>query len=189
MSYVTPYMREALKDHVLEAVLDADQFKAFYLKRPGLGRMMSTLIIFSPEGIVLQGDLTPETNGTVSCFGYGFGWFSGQLSEHYLCSKFLQTTFVADYAMDGLKEEILRMRRERELDKDKARELWHSVYVSGDFQGPQQVYDFWMDELGQGDSEGCPGYGYEPGEAGWLCAIQQRFAELAVAFSGALEVG
>lgn len=178
MTYIQPHMRESLAGHVLETVLESEKIRAYYMKRPGHGRMMSTLILFTPEGIVLQGDLTPAQNGNVSCLGYGLDWFSGQLSEGYLCSKFLTHVFVPDYARRGLRDEILEQRRDGRLEKDKARELWDSVHVSDDFQGPSQVYEFWTDELLNMDSEGCPGYGYEPGEAGWLCAIQQRFAEL-----------
>lgn len=179
MTYIEHHMREALAEHVLCPVLDSGNFKAFYLKRVGEGRMMSTLIVFTPEGIVLQGDLTPGRNGNVSTLGYGVGWFSGQLSEGYLCEKFLTKVFVPAYAEEGLKDEVIRQRREREIDKAKARDLWDSMPGEiEDFTGPTETYNFWTDDLGNEDGDGCPGYGYEPGEAGWLCAIQQRFAAL-----------
>ena len=176
-SCIDPHMRQSLAGHVLEQVLDTEAFKAFKLRKPGDGRMMSTLITFTPEGIVIQGDLTPETNGTVSCYGYGLKWFSGRLSEDYLCGKFLQMKFVPEFVEPGFKRDIISKRRDGELTKDGARELWDSIRWMGEIT-PENVYRFWADELGHEDGEGCPGYGYEPGEAGWLCAIQQRFAEL-----------
>lgn len=183
-SFIEPHMRESLKDHVLVPVLETNQVQAFYLKRPGEGRMMSTLITFTPEGIVLQGDLTPGSYGNVSTFGYGREWFSGQLSEGYLCEKFLSRCFVPEYAELGLRREILRQRRELLLSKEEARELWRFVHVSTDFTGQQDTYDFWTTDLHNLDTEDCPGYGYEPAEAGWLCAIQQKFAELYWATKG-----
>ena len=81
-------LRKELADHVLEVVtLDTD-LQAFYLKREGSGRMMSTLIIFSPEGITLIGDLVPCRHGCNSALGYGLRWFSDELSPDYLQEKF-----------------------------------------------------------------------------------------------------
>lgn len=90
----------ALKDHTLEQVLDTPNFKAFYLRPPGGGRMMSTLIVFTPEGIVLMGDLTPGHHGNVSALGYGLSWFAGDLSGSYLCEKFLQKSWHAELAKE-----------------------------------------------------------------------------------------
>lgn len=39
------------------------------------------------------------------------------------------------------------------------------------------LYDEWLEHF-ESDSEGLPGYGYAPREAGWLCALQQKFSEL-----------
>ena len=75
-----------LKDHTLEKVLDhpaekeKNHFEAYYLRPPEGGRMMSTLITFTPEGIVIMGDLCPDGSGVISCYGYGRKWFVGKLS-------------------------------------------------------------------------------------------------------------
>jgi len=153
------------------------EFKAFYMKDPKRGRMMSTLILFTPEGIVLQGDLTPSRQGNVSCSGYGLDWFAGKLSESYLCEKFLHKGFVPALAREGLKQGVLDKRREKLIDKEEARDLWDSIRISDDFVGPVDTYEFWIHLL-QNDSSECPGHGYDPTEAGWLCAIQQRFSDL-----------
>lgn len=171
-------MIESLKDHILEPLEIGQKVQAYYFKRPGQGRMMSTLILFTPEGIVLQGDLTPGQNGNVSCLGYGSGWFSSQLSEDYLCSKFLSKVFVRDYAERGLRIEILQARRDHMLSKERARELWGETGLPDDSTAPSEAYRLWTEELHYEDGDGCPGYGYAPVEAGWLCAIQQRFAQL-----------
>ncbi len=83
---------EMFSKHVLEQVLDTPKFKAFYLKEPGMGRMQSCLVMFSPEGINILGDLCPGNdarNSGVHAYGYGLDWFVGQLSWSYLCEKFL----------------------------------------------------------------------------------------------------
>jgi hypothetical protein len=179
MSYIEPHMRESLKNYVLVPLQGGKDIQAFYLKKPGDGRMMSTLILFTPEGIVLQGDLTPGRNGNVSVLGYGVGWFASDLSEDYLCEKFLQKEFIADKAKRAIQESILERRKEGSIDREKARELWYETVKQWDhnLDDPHDAHAFWTECLEQ-DGADCPFYGYEPGEAGWLCAIQQRFATL-----------
>ena len=178
MSYIETHMREALKDHILVPLEVGEKVHAYYLRKPGEGRIMSTLIVFTPEGIVLQGDLTPGRNGNVSTFGYGPKWFSGQLSGGYLCEKFLSQAWVKDLAVEGLRYRILEWRREGELTKAKARAAWEDTRgIPDDFEGPTETYRIFTEEMG-GDGSECPGYGYDPAEAGWLCAIQERFAQL-----------
>lgn len=176
MSYIEPHMREALSGHVLETVLESEKVSAYYLKRPGQGRMMSTLILFTPEGIVLQGDLTPGQNGSVSTFGYGRDWFSGQLSGSYLCEKFLSKQFRVDLAIDAMKRSILEHRYSGKWSKDHARDLWEGIPDAHELDG-RVCYDYWTDDLNE-DGGDFPAYGYSLAEAGWLCAIQERFADL-----------
>lgn len=176
MSYVESHMREALADHVLVPVLDTESFKGFYLKKPEGGRMMSTLILFTPEGIVFQGDLTPGRNGNVSTIGYGLGWFSKELEESYLCGKFLSQEFRVDLAQGAMKQSILEHRYSGKWSKEHARELWVNI-PDGDEHDGREFYDYWTDDLNE-DGADFPAYGFNLAEAGWLCAIQQRFAEL-----------
>lgn len=98
---------ETFKNHYLERALDSEGFKAFYLKEPGMGRMQSTLFLFTPEGIIITGDLCPgndSRNSGVQAFGYGLSWFSQPLSEHYLCSKFLCEEFRRELAAERCRE-------------------------------------------------------------------------------------
>ena len=182
-TYVEDHMKESLKNHVLVPLLHSNvgEVRGFYLKPPGRTRMMSTLILFSPEGIVLQGDLTPSHHGDVSSYGYGAQWFGGRLSEDYLCEKFLQKEFVPEKAYATFKERILSRRREGDqyMTKEKARE----AYDANEEHGPgyeawdsREFYDCFCGEFGF-DYDG-DGYGYNLAAAGWLCAIQQKFAEL-----------
>ena len=175
---VEPRMVESLKDLILEQVLDTEKFKAFYMKRPGGGRVMSTLIMFTPEGIVIQGDLTPGFHGNVSCLGYGLGWFRDQLSEDYLAEKFLQRDWYAEVATADLRWILKQIADEHETakpgDVEKIQELV-SRCEDGDLdvesfrEAWEEIHEEW---------ETLPGCGYNPKEHAWLCAIQQKFAEL-----------
>lgn len=234
-SWIRPSMWRSIEGHVLEQALDANGFKAFYLRKPEGGRMMSTLLVFTPEGIVITGDVRPTREGNASSLGYGVDWFAGALGEDYLCSKFLKKGWHAELAAEELRDmaasvlagrmddwpwsaglraasewraaavEDLRDRREsvatapsRRIDpwveqaretartaRDKVRALRRTVAerletlaVKAD-AGELEPFEFHRAyrEVDP-DSEDLPGHGYDPAEAGWLCAIQKRFAQL-----------
>lgn len=175
---VEPQMAEALERHTLREVLDTPGFTAFYMKRPDVGRIMSTLITFSPEGITIAGDLTPGRNGNTSCLGYGLGWFRSRLSEDYLCEKFLELGWFPDLAELDLRSLIEETKGgewghlAKSIDE---MERLANVCNDGDI-GMECFRDAWY-EISE-DYESAPGWGYNPREKGWLCAIQQRFAAL-----------
>ena len=258
MTIVDLHMRESLEGHILEQVLDTQRFKAFKMKRPGSGRSMSTQILFTPEGIVISGDLCPRpgTRGVVSDLGYGLDWFSGRLSEGYLCEKFLQTGWHRELAEEELKrmvkaiargeydsyswtdgleaaaderhenhdelvlsrkrlkelkasndeekpvlirdteEEIVDLRKElatlrekvvklRKELTDKIDDLLYKTAGSNDLD-VMGFHDGWREI--NAESEDTPGWGYPPADGAWLCAIQQRFAELYAAIMVPAEV-
>lgn len=172
------HMKESIKDHVLEQVLDAEKFKGFYLKPPDGGRMMSTLIIFHPEGITICGDLCPGLHGNCSAYGYSLGWFAGKLSGSYLCEKFLEKSWQRELAAQWCKDEAQEQRKEGNPEiADKLETLGSRDLECGDMD----VRDFYerLTEISVGYvDDGVPGHGYDPGEKGWLCAIQEKFAEL-----------
>ncbi len=179
MTAVEPQMAEGIKDHALVQIIDSEKFKSFYMKRLGKGRIMSTLITFTPEGIVIQGDLTPGRNGNVSCLGYGLGWFRSRLSEDYLCEKFLELGWFPELAARDLRRIIKEIKAGELLQYDDyaVKEMGQLANVCDDGDiGMESFRDDWhtIDD----DYESTPGWGYNPREKGWLCAIQQRFAEL-----------
>lgn len=127
--------RDMLKNHFLEEVLDSPKFQAFYLKEPGLGRMQSTLILFTPEGIIITGDLCPgndpRNSGVTSSLGYGINWFAGKLSPCYLCEKFLSEGFhkeiagldcreIADGILRGCRDHIPHDKALQAIDRERA---------------------------------------------------------------------
>ncbi len=174
----------------LTRVLNTEKFQAFTLTKIGYeGRMGSTMIIFSPEGIVILGDLVPghsNGNGVVSTLGYGIGWFSGQLSPHYLAEKFLRQGWHAELAVEELKEWQKNGGNqyyddETPLSKEKQEELQELIdYLECGDIGPERYYDVMMEIYDNPDifCDGAPGHGYDPSDLGWLVAIQVRFAEL-----------
>lgn len=188
---VEKHMATSLKDHFLEEISAGEKIRAFYIKREGT-RMMSTLILFTPEGIVLMGDLCPSNHGAASAFGYGLDWFSGRLSEDYLCEKFLRKCWQLEVAKEHCEwhieqavEEAKKYRLcEGDGDREDARRSikegrrWQAVLKAlGDEGTEQTCYDEMCDQdLYDGDT--MPGYDYPRGDAGWLCAIQQKFSEL-----------
>jgi hypothetical protein len=237
-------MKESLANHVLEEIPAGEKMQAFWMKKPERGRMMSTLLVFTPEGIVITGDLCPRagTRGVVSDLNYGIGWFSGKLSPDYLCEKFLDREWHAELAAQDLKEmacAVLRgeyddygwtgslhaAKQEREDALEEVRLVYAALKeakqegdeeaikdereafeeakkvvaplreknvafredLAKDLERLSRMCEFGeVDQLGfandyrdlNADAETLPGYGYDPAEAGWLAAIQQRFAEL-----------
>lgn len=207
MSFVTAQIRESLKNHILvEALPQTGDFRAFYMKEPGEGRMMSTLFVFTPEGIVIMGDLCPGgpgNGGSISRFGYGLGWFGSQKSEYYLCEKFLQREWQREVAERWVREHIEEMKKEaggleylkaqspktisewNELLKD--RPEWQKLLkilpqweeLLSDLQYGEIGRDHFHEALQDLDYEvEDEGFEFHLSTAGWLCGLQQRFAEL-----------
>lgn len=167
-----------IEKHTLDCVLNTPKFKAFYLREdPGM-RMQSTLIMFTPEGTWIGGDLCPEENkGVMSNFGYGLDWFSSKLDGRYLCEKFLRESWDADRA----KREIVEMMRDRRGYEIETRRRWaaclREFVETGRYEECGDLVDA-MYNAGLDTSDGPPGYGYNERSRSILERIQKRFAEL-----------
>lgn len=175
---VTELQRKELANHTLVyAGSDlAHGLRAFYMKPPDGGFMGSTYFVFTPEGIVITGDLCPGLHGVISVRRYGIEWFTGRLSESYLCEKFLSREWVPAKGRQQLRHCILQCRRDGTLDKERARFAFDAVTCSDEdlsYQDAREIYD----EAGLYDFEDI-GSDYNPRASSWLCALQQRFAEL-----------
>jgi hypothetical protein len=191
-SYVTEDMRRSMADKVLSIVAEYEGM-AIYRLGPADGSWMeSTRILISreplAEQIIITGDLCPGANGILSNFGYGVRWFGRKQSEEYLCSKFLRREWVPEAAVRALQyslqEEIDSSDRDdSDVRAARIETLGYAIDCIGDEpSGEQSVarnseafYEFWADTFG--DSPEDQGMDYNPRDAGWLCAIQQRFAE------------
>lgn len=190
MSFATAEMRESLKNHVLEEALPFGHgFLAYYMRDPNQGRAMSTLFVFTPEGIVVMGDLCPggpKNQGSISNYNYGIGWFSRPQSEYYLCEKFLSREWQIEVAERWCREHIEELKKEAAEEKKVVEKLeeWEellSTLQAGEigcdqFQEALQEFDYDIED---------EGFEYPLDTAGWLCALQQRFVELHVMPVGA----
>lgn len=187
MSYVTPHMVEALAGHFLTTVAigkPLETVQLFAMRRPGTN-MWRVQVTFTPEGIAIQGDIgLGAGHGVCSCPGYGFEWFAGlgrpqfdgKLTETYLCEKFLRREFQRDVAIRDVK------RRRDEAHTDGPHETyleWQTLFenierADNEHDAYQTLWEAYSDDLDFEDV----GMDYPLADAGWLCAIQQRFAAL-----------
>lgn len=193
MTYMHIHMPDALKHHVLTVVCDTEDVKVYKMHRPG-DSAYRVQITFSPEGIAIQGDvgLGPNQGGICTMTGgYGVGWFGREQSEGYLCSKFMVkqwqrrvvTRDLRAYQRDALAE--LQDATDGGADEEEIEGLkevsdaWSHLVSFWDEddtsdkelheEGSQRIPDFWDYGIGMD---------YPLADAGWLVAIQQRFAAL-----------
>jgi len=177
-------VRERLTEHTLDELTPPDgKVRSFRMSKPGT-RIDSTLITFTPEGIAIQGDLTPGTNGAVSR-GKSLAWFAGELGYDYLAEKFLTKEWVAEYAAEAMIGEAESLDREAaEIDAEEERaplaekaERFREIADQLD-DGAMMIHEF-VEDLGEmGFEYDGEGYTYPPSDVVLLAAIQQRFAEL-----------
>jgi hypothetical protein len=176
MTWVKDHMRESLKGHRLAIIADVPGVKAYAMKRPGT-RTMSVNIIECGGRLAVHGDLCIGTpNGCISAGGYGIRWFRQRLSESYLCEKFLTTAWHWEICEPRL-HEIAGDEHEDDPIRQAARELLNNYIWSCGEPCSADVY-YELTEAGWDPGDGVPGHGYDRADAGWLCAINQRFAEL-----------
>ena len=175
---IEPHMRSSLAGHVLTPLVrdEAAGIEVWRMARPGT-RTMSVQIAGTPEGICLMGDLHPgpHHNGCCSVFGLDLHWFSLEISEDYLCSKFLPLTWVPAYAAAAL-EDWASSPSGHGLAGDKVEEIMDLAdFMRGHGCDERQFHEALAD-LGVRGVD--PEYGYRHEDAGWLCAIQERFSAL-----------
>lgn len=171
---------EALAKHVLVET-GPGEVRAFYLKVRGEGRMMSTMIVFSAEGIVIMGDLCPKRNGVISAYGYGLDWFASSLSPAYLAEKFLEQKWFQKKAADWCRETAKELLDEKDEDgarapkaEGRAADLEEIADRLGDMS--QETFIDEVSDIGVSAAWEI-GHGYDPDEVAWLTAIQKKFAE------------
>lgn len=120
----TDYYYEQIRNAQLSPLSTGEKVKAYYLKKYLNSQIMSTLLVFTPDGTILTGDLTPERRGCIAR-GYGLEWFAGKLSPSYLAEKFLDEEWVPDRMKAYVRERIAELERElaeimAELERDAA---------------------------------------------------------------------
>ncbi len=117
----------------------------------------------------------------ISCPGYDIDWFGSQLSEGYLCEKFLRQEWQWDAAVEVIQWQ-LEPGDQEEWWIERADKLKAFIADPGwEYDEPtaHEFYEF-MSSIGADCCE-LPGNDYPRTQAGWLCAVQQRFSELLIA--------
>lgn len=154
-----------------------------YYLRPAdkRGRLGSAMVVFTPEGIVIMGDVCPGRNGVVSAYGYGKKWFASELDKDYLASKFLPKVWVEDVAAQWLRETIDKETIDdmTGMDNPKTAAMRQKLgdllaeFDDGPCFGPEGFHER-LDAIMPG-LEGSIGYDYEPRDVELLAAIQRGF--------------
>lgn len=205
--YIRPHMRKALAGHMLTCLVSTDEVHIYRMARPGV-RAYCVLLAFTPEGIFIQGDvaLGRDRGGIGTPVYKSLEWFAGQLSADYLCSKFLSKAWQREVASRDIVDQLHHAEQElAEACEDELRyrglgeddvsdeELHASPAVreyADAVEGWREVQDCLRDEVSEHEIyevyskyfcdflEYCIGYDYPLDDAGWLCAIQERFSQL-----------
>ena len=177
---------DTISKHVLTCVQEGE-VTSFYLHKPGENgrmetRMMSSLIVFTGENIVITGDLSPGQYGVASSVGYGLPWFVSELSPNYLASKFLRNNvWEADRARERLGDYMKEHIKDAASARDKS-ELERLKKLREIMKRPW-LYDSeftWYDEVSAVIPELWDHsyfWDYPTGDFCWLAAIQKRFRE------------
>lgn len=108
MTYVTSYMKKELANHVLEPAKGNNiEALAHRMIKPGTN-IYSAYLSEIANRICIAGDicLGGNENGIVSTAGYNLAWFAGQLSECYLCEKFLRQEWKWVVAVEEIQWQI-----------------------------------------------------------------------------------
>jgi hypothetical protein len=175
-----------IADAALHPVQEQGPIKAYYLKKYPDQRMMSTLLIFSPEGITITGDLRPCQNG-VTILGHNLEWFASKQEPEYLASKCLEKSYSDTRARDDIQQMIRDWTRDAWKYRDPHRVAAAKALRAG-FRELNEERDW---DLAWGWQEGVHsvfhdilqdgiygvGLDYDIGDFAWLSAIQRRFAE------------
>lgn len=96
---VDVHMKQGMEECRLEEFPAGEKIRGFYLKRAGGGRMGSVMILFTPEGIIIAGDMNPLRRRGAALGPYGLKWFASSLEEDYLCGKFLDEEWQSGMAI------------------------------------------------------------------------------------------
>lgn len=161
-------------NHVLTPLIETPPVKCYRVGRRG-ERNYSFLVTFDPEGIVLQGDITPEPNGSTSR-GKDLWWFAANLSPDYLAEKFLQprvTVERAKYDLDTMLDDLLDDPTDWNVGAAAAIRRAQRQVDNGDLDGAAHT----LNEEGLNDERSL-GFGYDPQQVVVLAGLQRTFSRL-----------
>lgn len=173
-------MTSSLAGHLLREMTHRDDpVRSFLIASPDWdGKNDHALVTFTSEGVVLQGPLVigTEADGMVSEPGKTLEWFEGVLTEDDVCGVFLHERWQHTVA-----ERDLRVLAEREEYPPGKREFLLSLAEQlSQGIGSRESLVFALRTRGgiEPHLSTKVGVDYPMPEAGWLCAVQQKFAQL-----------
>lgn len=177
--------RENWKSHELVVLEEGTHIQAYYLKHSKEElRIQGCLLLFTPEGVVITGDLIPGTNKGIHAVGSGYGfdahWFANHHNGENIARQFLKKEWDDTLAADELEAELEEHGKDYfdqaqlEMLNEVVKALWEPY---PDFMTESQFIEA-LCEAGYDTGSGVPGYGYDPHEYALLVAIQRRFSEL-----------
>jgi len=184
-SYITDEMRAALRDHVIVEEPGGEWFMA----KPGdnwqsivVGEFASRLIVVTDSF-----GLGASARGLVSPMGCSARWFASPgVGQEHLCSMFLTLEWQWEAAKGEIRWHIQQSRDENRCDwwlQNEAKlEMYMRRGTARSANGPpgrQEFENYMTLKLGGTFIEdGLPGFDFPRKQAGWLCAIQEKFREL-----------
>jgi len=184
MTYVKDFMTQALEHHILDKVSDTH----YIMRKPDTGNYLVHVAEVGRH-IVLTGDLQiGGLHGCVSAGGYTLNWFSKELSEDYLCSKFLSKEWQWEVAAETLQDWLDSPLVDTTIEEHEHRARIQAIldadtnptgfYWDYDVPSQHELYRELEDMYPGYIDDGVPGYDWPRTDAGWLVAVNRRFTEL-----------
>lgn len=167
-SYIQPHQRQALDEHCLVAdpTLPGEH-RTFRLVSRG-PTPKETFVRFTTGGVVIHGDIQPGLRGVISERGLRMEGFL-DLPEEALCEQFFDMRWQAEVA----ERDVLA------LIPDLPHHSNHLMQVVAGIQAgtldEQGLTTALIDLRIPSPVVGGVGYDYPLADAGWLCAIRERF--------------
>lgn len=174
-SYIEAHQREALEGYLMTEITPLHSpVRAFRLDAPADEPQMPVLITFTPEGLILQSLMGPhgsEGNGVLAARGCDLTWFCQVRTPEELLKPFFARKV---YQEEAAYRDLLLLSSGSPLDNG-LRTLAEDTAALSD-QGTMMRrmlnLGFAMDLISE------VGVDYPLGDAGWICAIHEKFIEL-----------
>lgn len=108
---------DQIKDAKLEVLDLGNHVNSFALRKYPDSKEVNSLILFTPVGIVITGELSPHGRAVVAP-GYGLEWFSSELDPDALALSFLDLEWVWSKAFAYFKSLVDQFEEERQTLED-----------------------------------------------------------------------
>jgi hypothetical protein len=170
---------ETLSTHALERENEIE----WVMRDPkrGNSRIMTVIVTFSAERVIVTGDFCPGRRGAISDGGYGIEWFTRSAhSPRYLAEKFLDKVWDRDVFRADLANLIKDMVRDAfgmrdRLLLDDAKRLRDEVLLGVSRYGSEsEIFDT-MSDIIVDPSDYSLGVNYPVSDMAMLAAIQHTF--------------